>query len=65
MTKTGKKITRDWFENWSNEYDRTLGSLKFHRDLLDLVVKNSGVRRESARYRLRDGSSGLEIPQGG
>jgi ubiquinone/menaquinone biosynthesis C-methylase UbiE len=45
MTKTGKKITRDWFENWSNEYDRTLGALKFHRDLLDLVVKNSGVRR--------------------
>ena len=45
MTKTSKKITRDWFENWSNEYDRTLGALKFHRDLLDLTVKNSGVRR--------------------
>jgi hypothetical protein len=29
MTKTGKKITRDWFENWSNEYDRTLGALRF------------------------------------
>ncbi|MGA2093439.1 MAG: methyltransferase domain-containing protein [Sedimentisphaerales bacterium] len=43
--KAGKKVTRDWFGNWSNEYDRTLGSLEFHRALLDMVVKNSGVRR--------------------
>jgi ubiquinone/menaquinone biosynthesis C-methylase UbiE len=42
--KTGKKVTRDWFGGWSNEYDRTLGRLEFHRALLDLVVKNSGVR---------------------
>ena len=42
--KTGKKVTRDWFRNWSNEYDRTLGRLGFHRDLLDMVVKNSGVK---------------------
>ena len=45
MAKTSKKITRDWFGNWSNEYDRTLGALEFHRDLLDLTVKNSGVRQ--------------------
>jgi ubiquinone/menaquinone biosynthesis C-methylase UbiE len=43
-TKTGKKITRDWFGNWSNEYDRTLGMLRFHRDLLDLAVKNSRIK---------------------
>jgi ubiquinone/menaquinone biosynthesis C-methylase UbiE len=43
--KAHKKMTRDWFEGWSNEYDRTLGVLEFHRALLDLVVRNSGVRR--------------------
>lgn len=42
--KTGKNVTRKWFGNWSNEYDRTLGKLGFHRDLLDLTVKNSKVR---------------------
>lgn len=43
--KTAKKTTRDWFSGWSNEYDRTLGALAFHRALLDLVVKNSAVKR--------------------
>jgi ubiquinone/menaquinone biosynthesis C-methylase UbiE len=42
--KTGKKVTRDWFGGWSNAYDRSLGRLEFHRGLLDLLVKNSGVR---------------------
>ncbi len=42
--KTGKNVMRNWFGGWSNEYDRTLGKLRFHRDLLDLVVKNSGVK---------------------
>jgi ubiquinone/menaquinone biosynthesis C-methylase UbiE len=42
--KVGYKVTRDWFKSWSNEYDRTLGAMGFHRALLDLVVKNSGVR---------------------
>ena len=42
--KTGKKVTRDWFMGWSNEYDRTLGMLGFHRNLLDMMVKNSAVR---------------------
>jgi len=42
--KTHKKATRDWFGGWSNEYDRTLGRLDFHRALLDLVVKNSAVK---------------------
>jgi ubiquinone/menaquinone biosynthesis C-methylase UbiE len=43
--KTGKKVTRDWFNGWSNDYDRTLGILDFHRALLNLVVKNSAVKR--------------------
>lgn len=45
MAKTGKNTIRDWFGSWSNEYDRTLGMLGFHRDLLNLVVKKSAVRR--------------------
>ncbi|MFA5105311.1 MAG: methyltransferase domain-containing protein [Candidatus Margulisiibacteriota bacterium] len=36
--------TRRWFGCWSNEYDRTLGSISFHRELLDLVVKNTRVK---------------------
>ena len=42
--KAGSKITQKWFRSWSNEYDRTLGRISFHRDLLDLVVKNSAVK---------------------
>ena len=39
--KTNKVIdTRRWFDRWSNEYDRTLGSTGFHRSLLDLMIKN-------------------------
>ena len=41
----GNKVTRAWFGGWSNEYDQTLGMLGFHRALLDLVVKNSAVKR--------------------
>ncbi len=42
--KKEKITTRHWFNNWSNEYDRTLGSISFHRELLDLMVANSGVK---------------------
>ena len=38
-----KRATRNWFNQWSNEYDKTLGRIGFHRDLLDLVVKNSAL----------------------
>lgn len=36
--------TKQWFGRWSNEYDRTLGSISFHRGLLDLVVRNARVK---------------------
>jgi ubiquinone/menaquinone biosynthesis C-methylase UbiE len=36
--------TKQWFGGWSNEYDRTLGSISFHRELLDIVVKNMKVK---------------------
>ena len=43
-----KQIPRDnreWFQEWANEYDTTLGKVKRHHKLLDLVVKLSGIKR--------------------
>lgn len=40
-----KHITQRWFKDWSNEYDATLGSISFHKGLLELVVALSGVRK--------------------
>ena len=36
--------TKLWFNRWSNKYDRTLGSISFHKELVNLVVKNAGVK---------------------
>ena len=36
--------SREWFKDWSNEYDQTLGKMKRHHRLLDLAVRLSGVR---------------------
>lgn len=36
--------TQEWFKEWSNEYDLTLGKIKRHHDMLDLVVKMSKVK---------------------
>ena len=36
---------REWFQEWANEYDTTLGKLKRHHKLLDLVVKESGIQK--------------------
>lgn len=36
----------DWFRDWANEYDATLGKIKRHHRLLDLAVKMSGVKDE-------------------
>ncbi|MFA5089993.1 MAG: class I SAM-dependent methyltransferase [Candidatus Omnitrophota bacterium] len=41
--KKYKASTRDWFNHWSNKYDQTLGKIGFHRELLDLIVRNSKV----------------------
>jgi ubiquinone/menaquinone biosynthesis C-methylase UbiE len=38
-------ITKKWFKDWSNEYDSTLGKVKRHHKLLDLVVKSSAVKK--------------------
>lgn len=37
-------ITKDWFKDWANEYDSTLGKIRRHHKLLDLVVESSGVK---------------------
>ena len=38
--------TKKWFGNWANEYDQTLGKLKRHHKLLDLVVESSRVQKD-------------------
>jgi ubiquinone/menaquinone biosynthesis C-methylase UbiE len=38
------KITKNWFKDWANEYDNTLGKVQRHHKLLDLVVDSSGVK---------------------
>ncbi len=42
------KDTNDWFGDWANEYDQTIGKLKRHHDLLDLVVEESHVKSNNA-----------------
>ncbi len=43
-TGADNNITTEWFKEWSNEYDSTLGKVKRHQELLDLVVNLSGVK---------------------
>jgi ubiquinone/menaquinone biosynthesis C-methylase UbiE len=38
------KDNREWFQDWANEYDTTLGKVKRHHKLLDLVVRLSGIK---------------------
>ncbi len=37
---------REWFRDWANEYDATLGKMKRHQKLLDLVVTLSGIKKD-------------------
>jgi ubiquinone/menaquinone biosynthesis C-methylase UbiE len=37
-------VTEQWFRNWANEYDQTLGKVKRHHHLLDLTVRASQVK---------------------
>jgi ubiquinone/menaquinone biosynthesis C-methylase UbiE len=36
--------TKEWFREWSNEYDQTLGKIKRHHEMLDLAVEKSEVK---------------------
>lgn len=42
--KKQNTVTKDWFRDWSNEYDNTLGKVQRHHKLLNLVVDSSGVK---------------------
>ncbi|NOZ63607.1 MAG: methyltransferase domain-containing protein [Caldiserica bacterium] len=44
--KSTKKDTKDWFKEWANEYDDTLGKINRHHHLLNLVVKLSNVKKD-------------------
>jgi ubiquinone/menaquinone biosynthesis C-methylase UbiE len=44
MMEKVTRDTREWFADWANEYDNTLGKVKRHYAMLDLVVAVSGVR---------------------
>ncbi|MDD1719527.1 MAG: class I SAM-dependent methyltransferase [Methanoregulaceae archaeon] len=47
--KTMKEVTtdnREWFQDWANEYDSTLGKVKRHHKMLDQVVRSSGIKRD-------------------
>jgi ubiquinone/menaquinone biosynthesis C-methylase UbiE len=39
--------TKDWFQEWANEYDETLGKVDRHHEMLDLAVQLSEVQPES------------------
>ncbi len=36
--------TQDWFKDWANEYDQTLGKIRRHHEMLELAVDMSKVR---------------------
>jgi len=38
------QLTQQWFTNWANEYDNTLGKIKRHHQLLELAVRMSKVK---------------------
>jgi ubiquinone/menaquinone biosynthesis C-methylase UbiE len=41
---SNKKESAEWFKDWANEYDDTLGKIDRHHKLLDLVVELSKVK---------------------
>jgi ubiquinone/menaquinone biosynthesis C-methylase UbiE len=44
--RRGKMIeqTKEWFREWANEYDQTLGKIKRHHEMLDLAVEMSDIK---------------------
>lgn len=44
--ENNKKETTEWFKDWANEYDDTLGKITRHHKLLNLVVKLSKVEND-------------------
>ncbi|HEX9933742.1 MAG TPA: class I SAM-dependent methyltransferase [bacterium] len=60
MKKSNKRADR-WFKKWAVEYDNTLGKIKRHHRLLDLVVQMSGVRKNDRVLDLGCGTGLLSL----
>jgi ubiquinone/menaquinone biosynthesis C-methylase UbiE len=45
IMKQVNKQNREWFKDWANDYDNTLGKVKRHHAMLDFVVTLSGIRK--------------------
>ena len=54
-------VTKKWFGNWANEYDQTLGKIKRHHKLLDLVVESSKVKKNDRVLDLGCGTGLLSL----
>ena len=39
-------VTNEWFKDWANEYDDTIGKINRHHHLLKLVIKLSNVKKD-------------------
>ncbi len=55
------KVTKDWFNSWSNEYDNTLGRISFHAELLTMVAKQSSVKNNDKVLDIGSGTGLLSL----
>ncbi len=53
--------TQNWFQNWANEYDNTVGKVKRHHKLLDLAVQLSEVKRHEKVLDIGSGTGLLSL----
>lgn len=58
---TASNITKDWFGNWSNEYDDTLGKIGFHTELLKTVARYSKVKKSDSVLDIGSGTGLLSL----
>ena len=52
---------REWFQEWANEYDNTLGKVQRHHKLLDLVISESGVKKNDQVLEIGCGTGLLSL----
>ncbi len=44
ITEKMNSSAQEWFKEWSNEYDRTLGKIERHNEMLNIAVEKSKVK---------------------